>query len=534
MNVWEIIEAIDDPSGLIHPEKRQAFATGQHPLGKHPAYPEHRPEPGQRESNYEEILASRQWKKILEKAQKYLGVPLTKQALPTIQQKLLRAMGLIDEAESNSKEQLQALAIKTIFSLSEFKTARRAYETNRIGIDARLVDEIDTSGMATSDEPEAQEWLDEPKNAEDPRAQRTPADKAWMDKMVQRRHFTNALIQGSAVSNDYLFELAGPELDRIHPGLRQAYGILMVSTELGYWMFPQSAVIQGAKAQTHVGAVQITTQPAEEMEPEALPHPDDDQEQGPAPQKPVVVAQGACFPVLMQEIIKGLTELASLPSLPRDPSERKEVISKADLTDLESWSMILGPKLWDSFIDAVDANNERELAMHLYSHIQRMDVDKFNSFMKEVLAKSPSGMQMLKDLAAKIRAEIGPEEFENFEESMDAEDLIEKLIENEEDDVDWKEISNEPRPVSRQDGRYSQPFPGTEAFQIENAVRRLGIGGTEKSIGQFTQGIYPYVTIEFPEGSGQAPMTARFITEQDADEFLARCWAIVERERPGL
>lgn len=401
MKVSEIIEAIDDPSGLIHPEKHQAFARGSHPLGKNPAYPK---QPG---VNYEEVLASRQWQKILEKAQKYLGVPLTQQALPLIAKKTMQAMALIDQAESQNREQLQDLAIKAVFMLPEFQSARKSHEQGRFLIDARLVDEIDATGMRFSEAVE-----------------RTPAEEEWMKKTVQRRYFTNAMIQGSAVSNDFLFELVRQELDAIHPGLRNAYGTLMIGTEIGYWMFPQNDILAAAKKQTKVGAVRLAVESLEEAEP--------------GRKRPVIVAQGMCFPVLIQEIIKGLTELASLPSLPRDPKERQEVIDQTDMVDLETWSMILGPKLWDSFIEAIDAESDRELAFHLYSHIQRMDVDKFNSFMAEVLAKSPRGMQMLRNLASTVKAELADDE---MQESTEAQEIVAHLLESEDEFVDWKDVT---------------------------------------------------------------------------------------------
>lgn len=408
MTAREIIEAIDDPSGLIHPEKHQAFARGEHPLAKNPAFPDYTPGEGERASNYEEALASRQWQKLLQKATQYIGVPLTRQALPLIQRKTIDALSIIGEAESDHREQIEALAIQLVFELPEFKSARQAYEDNQIKIEASLIDEPGgpSEDMLMSDEPEAQEPL---------RQERTPAEKQWMDKMIQRRHFTNALIQGSAVSNNYLFELGGPALDHIHPGLRKAYGVLITATELGYWMFPQDAVLQGARARTHVGNVRVDIEKPEDDNGGTPPVPGEQPEQQPQQQIPVVRATGLCLPVLIQEIIKGLTELASLSSLPRDPEERKEVIDKADLVDMEAWHMLLGPKLWDSFVEAVDAENERELTLHLYRYIQEMDVDQFNNFMKQVLGKTPQGMQMLRELANRVRADMADDQ--NFNES---------------------------------------------------------------------------------------------------------------------
>jgi hypothetical protein len=409
MNVARIIEAIDDPSGLIHPEKHKAFAKRTHPLGKNPAYPEST----EHGKNYEEVLASKQWQKILQKAQQYLRIPITGENLQPILYKTAEALGLVSQAEEEHQEELQQLAINTVFQLPEFTHAKRAYERGRLRIDARLSLEIDTSEMSTSED---ENDLEE--------AERTPAEELWMRKMVQRRHLTNAFIQGSAVSNDFLFEMAAPELDRIHPGLRQAYGIMMVSSELGYWLFSQNDLLKGIKAQTHIGSVKVRRE-SELGEAEHAPGQ-------PPRDRPVIVATGACFPVLIQEIIKGLTELASLASLPRDPAEREEVIRQADLTDLETWSMILGPKLWDSFIEAIDAENARELTMHLYSHIQRMDVDKFNEFMREVLAKSPKGMQMLRVLAGKIKAELAEEDDDVTEAQIN--EIVTGLLEDDEPD----------------------------------------------------------------------------------------------------
>lgn len=437
MKAWEIIEAIDDPSGLIHPEKHRAFAGRTHPLGRNPAFPEHQPQPGQNAANYEEVLASRQWQKILTKANQYLGIPLTRQSLPLIRSKLIQALGIIEEAEAQHKEELEALAIEIVFELPEFKSAKAAYEANRLVIDANL-GEVSLEGTMTSDEPEAQQPLNpEPDEAIEPEQrpanqQRTPAEKAWMDKMVHRRHFTNAMIQGAAVSNDFAFEYGGRALDRINPELRRAYGILMVSTEIGYWMFPQDQVIAGARGEMQVGVSRVgfAEQEPEEQPEEQPEQPGQEEEELPPPRPqgrvPKVSASAKMFPVLIQELIKGMTELASLPSLPRDPAEAREVMNKTDLVDLEAWHMMLGPSLWDQFVEAVDADNERELAFLLYRRIQNMDVDQFNTFMREIYGKTPRGMQMLRQLAQRVKADIQRREQGGMGESVD--DIIRALI----------------------------------------------------------------------------------------------------------
>jgi hypothetical protein len=389
MNARRLREAIDDPSGLIHPERTRAFATGSHPMGKNLAYPEH--PPGGPTANYPEEMASRQWKKLLDKAQKYLGFIPTQNSLREMQKATVQALGIIAEAEEEHKEELEALAVELVFELKEFSRTKAVYEKGLLKIDAELGGDISMEGTLTSDEPEAQIPLHQ---------ERTPAEKEWIEKMIQRRHFTNAITHGGAISNNFLFELGGRQLDRIDPRLRKAYGTLMVATEIGYWMFPQSQIIQAARSQAQVGTTEVGyTNPDDEEVPLEDP-------EAPPRRVPTVKARGLMLPVLMHEIIKGLLELASLSSLPGDPEERREVRDKADLVDLESWQMILGPQIWDQLVAATDAINERDVAVHLYNAIQRMDVDKFNSFMKEILAKSPRGMQMLRELAARVKQEL--------------------------------------------------------------------------------------------------------------------------------
>ena len=411
MKAWQIIEALDDPSGLIHQEKHDAFRNGTHPLAKHPSYPAFQPAQGDSSASYDEMLANKQWKKLLEKGAKYFGKPLTKRDFPEMGRKLMQAIEVVEQAESEHKEELEALAIEIAFELPEFKGAKAAYEEGRLAIQANIVDEPDMTGTETTDSIKSKDLHqnqypehDQPEMETPARPQRTPAEQDYLNKTIQRRHLTNAFAQGAAISNNYAFEMGGAALDRIHPGLRKAYGIVMVCSELPLWAFPNSAVQDSVDAKMQGGTVKIER--ADDEGDEELETPPDQEDEAPKQRAPVIKAQGKWLPVLIHEIIKGLVDITSRHSLPADPDELKEILGVTDLVDVEAWHMLVGPQIWDKFIAYVDAENGRELAMNLYRYLQSFDADKFHEFIREVYSETPRGKQMMRQALQKVKADM--------------------------------------------------------------------------------------------------------------------------------
>jgi hypothetical protein len=409
MKAWQIIEALDDPSGLIHRDKHNAFQRGTHPLSKHPSYPAFQPAQGDSSASYDEMLANKQWKKLLEKGAKYFGKPLTKRDFPEMSQKLMQAIGVVEEAEAQHKEELEALAIEIAFELPEFKAAKAAYEAGRLAIQANIVAEPDMTGTETTNSIKAKNQYKEKEQedqfgAEDEpaqKAQRTPAEQDYLNKTVQRRHLTNAFAQGAAISNNFAFEMGGAALDRIHPGLRKAYGIVMVCSELPYWAFPDSAVQASVDAKMQGGTVKVER--ANDEDEEEAGEEEEQRDEAPKQKAPKIVAQGKWLPVLIHELIKGLVDITSSRSLPTDPDELKEILDITDLVDVENWHMLVGPQLWDKFIAYTDAENGRELAMGLYMYLQTLDADKFHEFIRELYSETPKGKMMLKQALQKVK-----------------------------------------------------------------------------------------------------------------------------------
>ncbi len=121
--------------------------------------------------------------------------------------------------------------------------------------------------------------------------------------------------------------------------------------------------------------------------------------------KPKIVAEAWIFPVLLNELIKGSMELLAAHGLPEDEREAQYVINKADTLDSEIWDMRLGPVIWEKFIDAIEGD-AYDIKHYLYYEVAQMPAEEFHTFMRELLAGSQKGKQMLVDLANDVQADI--------------------------------------------------------------------------------------------------------------------------------
>ncbi len=147
--------------------------------------------------------------------------------------------------------------------------------------------------------------------------------------------------------------------------------------------------------------------------------------------KPKIVAEAWCFPVLVHELIKGAMELLAAHGLPEDERIADYVIEKADFLKGEVWDMRLGPGIWEKFIDSIEGD-AYDIKHYLYYEIAQMPVDEFHEFMRELLSGSQRGKQMLVDLANDVQRDIKEREAQKALGDYDDDDDI--------DDIDISDI----------------------------------------------------------------------------------------------
>jgi hypothetical protein len=412
----EMIPYGENPN-RINPSIERRLTNRQNPLGDNPAFPEGTPQ-----SNFEEIMASEQFKKSIEKIKTYAGRKnvrvvdgrgvIQPMALIQLQMSLVRDM---ISKERNHKPQLEKLAIRLLkqdFNIpgelqTKVEDGRTIYYDGTLQYDVSLTIPVNLSDAQTEMEMQMQQEPEEViENIEE------------LDLEVAKRRFLNAMMAGAAFKGQYMFHMAEDEINAIDEDLITEYGLLMAITEWIYFMVPPEAAAAAASSDEQSAGserVDFTTEP------------------------PTLICRAKSFPILCHEIVKSYMEFMSAWGLPQgeeesDVKKANYILSKADFLEAENWDLMLGPNFWGRFLDAID-ENELDIKSQLYIKITKMPPREFNTFMKEILKKSQRGKQMMVDLANDIKDAITKEDYEtamgSYEEPEDDIDL---------DDIDISDL----------------------------------------------------------------------------------------------
>ena len=396
----------------MHPDIERKLADKSHHLGGHPAFP-----PTTGGQSFEEKIASQRFKDTVSNVKRYSGVQeINQQVLIDT----LGALKTVLEIEKNHKDELKKIAVKLVKKEFGLK--------DQIDLIPDIKDDLDFGGMQI-EEPEEEYEAEDVEELEGAEAE------------VQKRRLVNAMIQGASKKGHYMFHLVENELNRIDPRLINLYGKIMSMGDYQYWMISDEQIREAIEA-SKVG--KVTTGVTGDNKD---PRDEEEQEEatGGERKKHYVHGEGLIFPVVVHELIKGVMEIMSLPSLPQNPKLREYVLSKTDFIQGENWDLRLGPGVWEKFLDAIDEDSW-EVKNYLYQHIVKMPPQEFNSFMKELLAGTNKGKQELARLAGDIKQSIVSHNYEKSEyEKKKAEK--EKSSKDVEDDFlrQIKDLLNKPR-----------------------------------------------------------------------------------------
>lgn len=443
--VRTLLEAPIDTGGYpdyIHPEKKTKIRQRSHPLGRNPAFPNAQVPQGSSAEHWEEYLASEQYQATMRRLTDFLRragheLPPGPRGFQTAMQAMFAAVMQAVEKEAPHKAELEKMAINLIFEQPEFRNLKQPYLDGEFKIDAKLetgdlsraVASTDRPGRRPPPPPEEEEprrgrrrrQQEEPQAPADPEAEAQAAQalQRFDDPEVAKRHVINAMIHGGAVSKNYAYQLIGQELGQFDPELVTLYGIAMAGSELGYFATPDSYAAQAARTPGLVGgSAEVTFEPTEADLTSGQPGGESGEfGQEEAPQEgrtvPVVRARGLIFPMLIQELAKGLLELVSYEGLPQDAEKAREVIDQTDLVDQESWAMIMGRGLWTRFVSAL-GGNEDEITMHLYNRIVQMPPEDFNKTMQTIQAGGPEASALVKRLAQDVRMDMEAQDRDEY------------------------------------------------------------------------------------------------------------------------
>lgn len=123
-------------------------------------------------------------------------------------------------------------------------------------------------------------------------------------------------------------------------------------------------------------------------------------------------AKGIIFPVLLEETVKGILELAVSHGLPSDIEKAQYVIKKSDFKLAEIWDVRLGYALWNTIAEQIDDNSVEP--NFLLMELSTLPVEQFNQSMQEIFAKTKKGKEILSDICSSINREKDEDDFNDF------------------------------------------------------------------------------------------------------------------------
>lgn len=213
------------------------------------------------------------------------------------------------------------------------------------------------------------------------------ADIDLSNKAIAKRRFINALIQGASYTYSCIEGLYIEDIDRINSELPRLYRKIRIIND--YLLFTKKEKMsddkpmQGSYVETHLG-----------ME----------------GNKTTIKAQGIIFPLLLQEMIRGLFELFSAHGLPQDKKKAQYIIKKSDFILAEPWDLRLGVGLWNMIFGNIDDTN---MIPYMFTSLVKMPVDEFNLSVKEILSHTEKGSEIVNGLVSDAEYDNGYQEFTN-------------------------------------------------------------------------------------------------------------------------
>ena len=131
----------------------------------------------------------------------------------------------------------------------------------------------------------------------------------------------------------------------------------------------------------------------------------------------IIKAEGLLFPILVEETIKGILELAISHGLPQNLEKAKYVISKSDFKLAELWDMRLGFALWKLIEKEMETcgYDMTDIGINFFlMELSQMSCEQFNKSLKEIFARTKRGREVMTNIAEKIIYNKEKDDFEDY------------------------------------------------------------------------------------------------------------------------
>lgn len=217
----------------------------------------------------------------------------------------------------------------------------------------------------------------EPEEPDEEPDEKSDEERANLDKEVDKRVTINAMAHGSAVhAMMTMHHAVDKEIAAIDPELLQLYNKISAASHQQYWMIDIPAMFE-MLGMAAAGSTKIK-------------YDEEDQ--------PYVDARAVCFPVLAQEMSKGVAELLSHHGLQNlDEPATKHVLNRADDVRHEPYLIQVGPEIWRKLL----AVKPRDVSIaQLYQALAMQEPDRLHEIIYRVLKEPDEAGELLASLVA--------------------------------------------------------------------------------------------------------------------------------------
>lgn len=339
----------------------KSLRTNRTSLGEHPAFP---PE---EEEKFIVNLVSNTFNEIVENTD-IEDVTVLENELSTI-------IGQCRKIEKDNIQSLEELSYKIITEMFDIPS-------DTLKMEGKIVNKIDTSTERLVPEKTEGFSFDDIE------------DMNYLSGEIYKRRMLNALVAGASM---YYMNYIGnyiKEIFEINPDLPSLYKKMIDYNNLLLYISKDTL---NTKETTDGGKVDVTISSKDEY--------------------PIIKAEGLLFPILFEEIVKGILELAISHGLPNNVEKAKYVIGKADFKIAEVWDMRLGYALWKLIQDEISecGYDILEIGINFFlMELSQMDTEEFNSTLKEIFARTKKGKRNIDEIVQRITYNKDKDEFDDY------------------------------------------------------------------------------------------------------------------------
>lgn len=282
--------------------------------------------------------------------------------------------------ESQCHEALETMVDRCVYRIFDIPE-------DTIDLSVQLVDSVDSTKERTlpetTDDMEFDD-LDDMRNLSDE---------------VYKRRMLNCLVAGAAHHYSTKFQLYLEDLFNINEELPSLYKKLALYNEL--LLFNEPKIKVDAKHDSGKVEVNITASRNPESESGLVN----------------IKAEGINAQLLLEQAIKGILELAISHGLPDDYTKAEYVMKKSDFKLAEIWDLRLGIPLWkriESIFEKSGCDIEKLGANFVLYTLSRMDCQKFNKTMANILKGTKKGMHYIQIISDHINSNKQTQKFQDI------------------------------------------------------------------------------------------------------------------------